>query len=135
MKKLLFVALAVFIFSSCTEKNNTTNQDSSIETINNNTRMQLESWENIFLTHPDSLTDEQKAAKKILLPLITESIEIKNNQFHTTLTKEDLKKNNLDPSLYDLLIKNLDEINTGIKKEGLDAQKLYDESIKNLPEN
>lgn len=97
--------------------------------------MQLESWENIFLTHPDSLTDEQKAAKKILLPLITESIEIKNNQFHTTLTKEDFKKNNLDPSLYDLLIKNLDEINTGIKKEGLDAQKLYDESIKNLPEN
>ncbi len=135
MKKILFLALSILILSACTNKGDTAKEeDAPIDVIENNNSVGLEAWNNIFLTHPDSLTAEQKEAKNKLLPLITESIVIKDNRFHTSLTKEDFEKLNLDPSLYDLLMKNIDEINAGLEEIGGDAQELYDESMKNLPE-
>ena len=136
MKKILFVALSIFILSACTNKGDTAKEDTPIDVIENNNSVGLEAWNNIFLPHSDSdsLTAEQKETQRILTPMIIESIEIKDNRFHTTLTREDFEKQNLDPSLYDLLMKNIDEMNAGIEEQGLDAQKLYDESLKNLPE-
>lgn len=135
MKKILFIALSVFFLIACTNKERTIDQDTTIEAAESNTAMGVEAWENIFSAHPDSLTAEQKEAKRKLLPIIVESIVIKDNSFHSTLTREDFKKHNLDPSLYDLLMRNLDELNAGIKEMGADAQELYDESIKDLPVN
>ena len=137
MKKILFVALSILILSACTNKGETAKQeDASTDVIeNNNSSAGLEAWNNIFLPHADSLTAEQKETQRILNPLIIESIEIKDNRFHTNLTREDFEKLNLDPSLYDLLMRNIDELNTHIEEIGADAQELYDESLRNLPEN
>ena len=138
MKKILFFALSILLLSACTNKGDTAKQEEApIDVIeNNNSSAGLEAWNNIFLPHAnsDSLTAEQKETQRILTPMIIESIEIKDNRFHTTLTREDFEKLNLDPSLYDLQMKNIDEMNAGIEEQGLDAQKLYDESLKNLPE-
>ena len=134
MKKILFVALSIFILSSCTSKGNTTKEEAPIDVIENNNSVGLEAWNNIFLPHTDSLTAEQKETQKILNPMIIESIEIKDNRFHTTLTREDFVKLNLDPSLYDLLMRNIEDVNANIEEVGADAQELYDESLKNSPE-
>lgn len=134
MKKILFVALSIFILSSCTSKGNTTKEEAPIDVIENNNSVGLEAWNNIFLPHTDSLTAEQKETQKILNPMIIESIEIKDNRFHTTLTREDFVKLNLDPSLYDLLMRNIEDVNANIEEVGADAQELYDESQKNSPE-
>lgn len=134
MKKILFVALSIFILSSCTSKGNTTKEEAPIDVIENNNSVGLEAWNNIFLPHTDSLTAEQKETQKILNPMIIESIEIKDNRFHTTLTREDFVKLNLDPSLYDLLMRNIEDVNANIEEVGTDAQELYDESQKNSPE-
>ena len=134
MKKILFVALSIFILSSCTSKGDTTKEEAPIDVIENNNSVGLEAWNNIFLPHTDSLTAEQKETQKILNPMIIESIEIKDNRFHTTLTREDFVKLNLDPSLYDLLMRNIEDVNANIEEVGTDAQELYDESQKNSPE-
>ena len=134
MKKFFFVALSIFILSSCTSKGNTTKEEAPIDVIENNNSVGLEAWNNIFLPHTDSLTAEQKETQKILNPMIIESIEIKDNRFHTTLTREDFVKLNLDPSLYDLLMRNIEDVNANIEEVGTDAQELYDESQKNSPE-
>ncbi len=134
MKKILFVALSIFILSSCTSKGNTTKEEAPIDVIENNNSVGLEAWNNIFLPHTDSLTAEQKETQRILKPMIIESIEIKDNRFHTTLTREDFVKLNLDPSLYDLLMRNIEDVNANIEEVGTDAQELYDESQKNSPE-
>lgn len=134
MKKILFVALSIFILSSCTSKGNTTKEEAPIDVIENNNSVGLEAWNNIFLPHTDSLTAEQKETQRILKPMIIESIEIKDNRFHTTLTREDFVKLNLDPSLYDLLMRNIEDVNANIEEVGADAQELYDESQKNSPE-
>lgn len=134
MKKILFVALSIFILSSCTSKGDTTKEEAPIDVIENNNSVGLEAWNNIFLPHTDSLTAEQKETQKILKPMIIESIEIKDNRFHTTLTREDFVKLNLDPSLYDLLMRNIEDVNANIEEVGTDAQELYDESQKNSPE-
>lgn len=134
MKKIFFVALSIFILSSCTSKGNTTKEEAPIDVIENNNSVGLEAWNNIFLPHTDSLTAEQKETQKILNPMIIESIEIKDNRFHTTLTREDFVKLNLDPSLYDLLMRNIEDVNANIEEVGADAQELYDESQKNSPE-
>ena len=136
MKKILFVALSIFILSSCTSKGNTTKEEAPIDVIENNNSVGLEAWNNIFLPHSDSdsLTAEQKETQRILTPMIIESIEIKDNRFHTTLTREDFVKLNLDPSLYDLLMRNIEDVNANIEEVGADAQELYDESQKNSPE-
>ncbi len=134
MKKIFFVALSIFILSSCTSKGNTTKEEAPIDVIENNNSVGLEAWNNIFLPHTDSLTAEQKETQKILNPMIIESIEIKDNRFHTTLTREDFVKLNLDPSLYDLLMRNIEDVNANIEEVGTDAQELYDESQKNSPE-
>ena len=134
MKKFFFVALSIFILSSCTSKGDTTKEEAPIDVIENNNSVGLEAWNNIFLPHTDSLTAEQKETQKILNPMIIESIEIKDNRFHTTLTREDFVKLNLDPSLYDLLMRNIEDVNANIEEVGTDAQELYDESQKNSPE-
>lgn len=134
MKKIFFVALSIFILSSCTSKGDTTKEEAPIDVIENNNSVGLEAWNNIFLPHTDSLTAEQKETQKILNPMIIESIEIKDNRFHTTLTREDFVKLNLDPSLYDLLMRNIEDVNANIEEVGTDAQELYDESQKNSPE-
>lgn len=134
MKKIFFVALSIFILSSCTSKGNTTKEEAPIDVIENNNSVGLEAWNNIFLPHTDSLTAEQKETQRILKPMIIESIEIKDNRFHTTLTREDFVKLNLDPSLYDLLMRNIEDVNANIEEVGTDAQELYDESQKNSPE-
>ena len=134
MKKIFFVALSIFILSSCTSKGDTTKEEAPIDVIENNNSVGLEAWNNIFLPHTDSLTAEQKETQKILNPMIIESIEIKDNRFHTTLTREDFVKLNLDPSLYDLLMRNIEDVNANIEEVGADAQELYDESQKNSPE-
>ena len=102
--------------------------------IENNNSVGLEAWNNIFLPQTDSLTAEQKETQRILNPMIIESIEIKDNRFHTTLTREDFVKLNLDPSLYDMLMRNIEDVNANIEEVGADAQELYDESLKNSPE-
>ena len=134
MKKILFVALSIFILSSCTSKGDTTKEEAPIDVIENNNSVGLEAWNNIFLPQTDSLTAEQKETQRILKPMIIESIEIKDNRFHTTLTREDFVKLNLDPSLYDLLMRNIEDVNANIEEVGADAQELYDESLKNSPE-
>ena len=136
MKKILFVALSIFILSSCTNKGDTAKEDAPTDVIENNNSVGLEAWNNIFLPHSDSdsLTAEQKETQRILKPMIIESIEIKDNRFHTTLTREDFVKLNLDPSLYDLLMRNIEDVNANIEEVGTDAQELYDESQKNSPE-
>lgn len=134
MKKIFFVALSIFILSSCTSKGDTTKEEAPIDVIENNNSVGLEAWNNIFLPHTDSLTAEQKETQRILKPMIIESIEIKDNRFHTTLTREDFVKLNLDPSLYDLLMRNIEDVNANIEEVGTDAQELYDESQKNSPE-
>ena len=134
MKKILFVALSIFILSSCTSKGNTTKEEAPIDVIENNNSVGLEAWNNIFLPHTDSLTAEQKETQRILTPMIIESIEIKDNRFHTTLTREDFVKLNLDTSLYDLLMRNIEDVNANIEEVGTAAQELYDESQKNSPE-
>lgn len=134
MKKILFVALSIFILSSCTSKGDTTKEEAPIDVIENNNSVGLEAWNNIFLPQTDSLTAEQKETQRILNPMIIESIEIKDNRFHTTLTREDFVKLNLDPSLYDMLMRNIEDVNANIEEVGADAQELYDESLKNSPE-
>ena len=134
MKKIFFVALSIFILSSCTSKGDTTKEEAPIDVIENNNSVGLEAWNNIFLPHTDSLTAEQKETQKILNPMIIESIEIKDNRFHTTLTREDFVKLNLAPSLYDLLMRNIEDENANIEEVGAAAQELYDESQKNSPE-
>ena len=136
MKKILFVALSIFILSACTNKGDTAKEDTPIDVIENNNSVGLEAWNNIFLPHSDSdsLTAEQKEIQRIVTPMIIESIEIKDNRFHTTLTREDFVKLNLDPSLYDLLMRNIEDVNANIEEVGTDAQELYDESQKNSPE-
>ena len=63
-----------------------------------------------------------------------EHVKIKNGLIYSSATKEDFESQGIAVYYFNMLEKNLGDLNTTIKKDGLDPQKFYDEMMKGYPE-
>ena len=134
MKKILIVVLSVFILSSCTTKGDTNKEDASINAIESSDSIQQEDYDAIFAPNQDSLSVDQKELQHKLLVLMKEHVKIKNGLIYSSATKEDFESQGIAVYYFNLLEKKLGDLNTAIKKDGLDAQKLFEEMMKDYPE-
>lgn len=66
---------------------------------------------------PDSLkTPEQKKLVDTFYQLIADGVYIENNQWHFKYTRADFEKHNVPQAYYDVFMKNINEVNKGIKE-------------------
>lgn len=77
---------------------------------------------------------DQKELQHKLLVLMKEHVKIKNGLIYSSATKEDFESQGIAVYYFNLLEKKLGDLNTAIKKDGLDAQKLFEEMMKDYPE-
>ena len=134
MKKILIVVLSVFILSSCTTKGDTNKEDASINAIESSDSIHQEDYDAIFTPNQDSLSVDQKKLQRKLLVLMKDHVKIKDGLIYNSATKEDFESQGIAVYYFNMLEKNLGDLNTAIKKDGLDAQKLYEEMMKDYPE-
>ena len=134
MRKILFVALSVFILSSCVNKVDTTKEKNPIDATENNANIEQENYDAIFSPNQDSLSIEQKELQHKLLILMKEHVKIKDGIIYSSATKEDFESHDIPLYYYNMLNENLGDMNIAIKNDGLEPQKFYDDMMKDFPE-
>jgi|LSQX01.3.fsa_nt_gb hypothetical protein len=138
MKSILILFVSLIILSSCSYKGDITNKGASLdakENSNEHNNIHPEDFDGIFTTHPDSMSIEQKEIQSKLLTLMKENVKIKDGLIYSTATQEDFEIQNISESYYYLLQEGLDDLNRAIQNDGLDAQKIYDDMMKEFPLN
>ena len=137
MKRILIIALSAIVLSSCSNKsakNETTVNSSSIDSIENSNSLLQEDYDAIFTPFPDSLSVEQKELQHKLLIIMKENVKIKDEIIYSSATKEDFESQDIPLYYYDMLNKNLEDLNATIKNDSLNPQKFYDDMMKEFPE-
>lgn len=136
MKNIFILIVSLFILFSCTNKEDRSNIGKSLETKENSNEynnIDPEDFDGIFTTHPDSMSVEQIEIQTKLLSLMKENVKIKDGLIYSTASIDDFEKQNISESYYYLLQEGLNDLNTVIENDGLDAQTIYDEMMKELP--
>lgn len=111
-KKLYFILLSFFlVFTLSCNQANKTGKDTP-----ESTYKELER----FSMMPDSLLTEEEIIKKEKLHrLVSEKVFVRDNQFYTTIVREDFTEIGLSEYYYDNLEKSIKETNEWVKKEGI----------------
>ena len=137
MKKILIVALSVFILSSCSnkaDKSSETDNNTSIDAIENSANIEQEDYDAIFGANQDSLSVDQKELQHDMLIIMKEHVKIKDGIIYSSATKEDFESQDIPLYYYNMLTENIKDLNAAIKAGGLDPQIFYDEMMKDFPE-
>ena len=134
MKNLFILFITLILLSSCSNNKKNENSNTLNETIENK-NINPEDIDGIFSVHPDSMSVEQKEKQHKVLSLLKESLILKDGRFYSNATKEDFERIGISESYYFMLQENLDEVNAMIKEDSLDAQKIYEEMIKDFSED
>ena len=123
MKKILIVALSLFILTTCTQSDEGKEApEASFETLNS-----------LLTTPRDSLSLEQKETLLEIALIMDEKIEFEDGYFVNKATEEDFKAKGIDLYYFEMVNKGVSEINTVIKNDDLDnAEELFRDSKKQL---
>lgn len=125
MKTPLSILLSLFLFtaiqltfSGCSRTTSTQSSDTD--------------YNAIFSTPPSEFTPEQQSVTDALLELLPTGIEVKDNQLVTTLKKEDFNAKNIPLYYYDMLMKNISEVNEFARENAIDIEAMWQTMMKQM---
>ncbi len=136
MRNLLILFISLFNLLSCSNKKDNSDQSNTInkKEQNFNSNIHQEDLDGIFTTPEDSMSVDQKEMRNKLITLMKESIKVKDGRLINNSTKKDFEKQEISLTYYYLFQESIDDLNTAIEKEGVDAQKVYNEMMEGFSE-
>ncbi len=125
MKKILVISfITLGLLASCVQK--TENKENPVDPETES----IIKLQTLFMTPSELQTEEEQALLKQLSEVVYDRVTISENRFNITISKEEWEEKGFESAHYDLLVRDVENLNLFMDTTSLDKQMMIESYLK-----
>lgn len=125
MKKILVISfITLGLLASCVQK--TENKENPVDPETES----IIKLQTLFMTPSELQTEEEQALLKQLSEVVYDRVTISENRFNITISKEEWEEKGFESAHYDLLVRDVENLNLFMDTTSLDKQTMIESYLK-----